>query len=553
MNVISAVKMYVTKMTDDSGPGMKILLMDKETTSIVSMVYCQSEILQREVYLLERLDSGSRDDKDSGLRHLKCLIFLRPTQQNIRLLCNELKNPKYGSYYIYFSNILAKADVKTLAEFDEQEVVKELQELYADYLAVNTHFFSLGIPCCIENGQWDKILLTRTIQGVTAVLLSLKKCPLIRYQANSTPCKKLGEGIREILSKENALFDFRRNEVPLLLLLDRRDDPITPLLNQWTYQAMVHELLTISNNRVNLSNIPGISKELYEVVLSAEQDDFYAENLYKNFGEIGQTIKELMEEFQKRARKHQKVESIADMKQFVETYPQFKKMSGTVSKHVTVVGELSAMISKHILLEVSEIEQELASQNDHSQHLQSIRKLINNSKVREIDAVRLVMLYALRYEKHSNNDIQGLVDLLKKKGGVSNIIEYGGTQARQSDILGIQDAVKKTKRLFKGLSGVENVYTQHQPLVIETLEELLKGKLRENLYPFLGSQQNYKRPQDIIVFIVGGVTYEESLANFMLDNPSVSVVLGGTDIHNTTSFLQELECAVRGSTYKKFT
>ncbi len=30
---------------------------------------------------------------------------------------------------------------------------------------------------------------------------------------------------------------------PLLLILDRSDDPLTPLLNQWTYQAMVHELL----------------------------------------------------------------------------------------------------------------------------------------------------------------------------------------------------------------------------------------------------------------------------------------------------------------------
>lgn len=45
-------------------------------------------------------------------------------------------------------------------------------------------------------------------------------------------------------------------------------------------------------------------------------------------------------------------------------------MSGTVSKHVTVVGELSSMVGKHMLLEVSEIEQEVASQNDHSQHLQ---------------------------------------------------------------------------------------------------------------------------------------------------------------------------------------
>ena len=45
---------------------------------------------------------------------------------------------------------------------------------------------------------------------------------------------------------------------------------------QWTYQAMVHELLGINNNRINLSNVPGISKDLQEVVLSAEHDEFYA-------------------------------------------------------------------------------------------------------------------------------------------------------------------------------------------------------------------------------------------------------------------------------------
>lgn len=48
--------------------------------------------------------------------------------------------------------------------------------------------------------------------------------------------------------------------------------------------------------------------------------------------------------------------------------------------------------------------------------LQRIRKLIGNSKVRDTDAARLVMLYALRYEKHTNNDIVGLVDALKQRG-----------------------------------------------------------------------------------------------------------------------------------------
>lgn len=73
-----------------------------------------------------------------------------------------------------------------------------------------------------------------------------------------------------------------------------------------------------------------------------------------------------MEEFQKKAKKHQKVESIADMKNFVETYPLFKKMSGTVAKHVTVVGELSNLVGNHNLLEVSEVEQELSCQTEHS-------------------------------------------------------------------------------------------------------------------------------------------------------------------------------------------
>jgi len=35
MDVITAIKLYITKITDESGPGMKILLMDKETVIFV--------------------------------------------------------------------------------------------------------------------------------------------------------------------------------------------------------------------------------------------------------------------------------------------------------------------------------------------------------------------------------------------------------------------------------------------------------------------------------------------------------------------------------------
>lgn len=49
-----------------------------------------------------------------------------------------------------FSNIIAKADIKTLAESDEHEVVREIQEFYGDYLAISPHLFSLNVPACAQ-------------------------------------------------------------------------------------------------------------------------------------------------------------------------------------------------------------------------------------------------------------------------------------------------------------------------------------------------------------------------------------------------------------------
>uniref|UniRef100_A0A8C8JRZ3 Vacuolar protein sorting-associated protein 45 n=1 Tax=Oncorhynchus tshawytscha TaxID=74940 RepID=A0A8C8JRZ3_ONCTS len=517
MNVTLAVKQYISKMIENSGPGMKVLLMDKETTSIVSVVYTQSEILQKEVYLFERIDSQSRDN----MKHLKAICFLRPTK--VVYLFDI-----FGKYiFPIYLNILQYiifpvwSEIKALAEADEQEVVAEVQ-----------------------GRSWEPTLLPRTTQGLTSVLLALKKCPMIRYQLSSDMAKRLGESVKQIITKEYELFDFRKTEVPpLLLIMDRSDDAITPLLNQWTYQAMVHELLGLNNNRIDLSRVPGISKELKEVVLSAENDEFYANNLYLNFGEIGTNIKNLMEDFQKKKPKEQqKLESISDMKAFVDNYPQFKKMSGTVSKHVTVVGELSRLVSERHLMEVSEVEQELACQNDHSSASQNVRRLLQNPRVSELDAVRLVMLYALRYERHSSSILPGLMEELNRKGVserhrrmVTSMVEYGGKRVRGSDLINPQDAVAITKQFFKGLKGVENVYTQHAPLLQETLDQLIKGRLKDSQFPYLGPSSLRDRPQDIIVFVIGGATYEEALAVYNLNRtmPGVRIVLGGTTIHNT--------------------
>uniref|UniRef100_A0A6B2ELS1 Vacuolar protein sorting-associated protein 45 n=1 Tax=Phlebotomus kandelakii TaxID=1109342 RepID=A0A6B2ELS1_9DIPT len=559
MNVISAVKLYINKMANESGPGMKILLMDKETTSIVSMAFSQSDMLQKDVFLFERIDSPRSSER---LKHLKCIVFLRPNKNNIALLSHELRSPKYGSYYVYFSNIIPRTDIKLLAESDESESVREVKEIYADYLSVNDNLFSLSLPTSMHALNWLPEALTRCVEGVTGVLLSHKMRPVIRFRAGSNVAQALAKQVSEKISKESSLFDFPIRESgappPLLLILDRRDDPVTPLLSQWTYQAMVHELLVINNNRVDLSGISGAPKDMKEVVMSVDQDDFYANNMYANFGEIGTTIKGLMDEFQKKAKDQKKVESIADMKNFVETYPQFRKMSGTVTKHVVVIGELSQQVAKNLLLEVSELEQEIACRADHSAQLQRVRRLVGDEKVTLKDALKLILLYALRYERHANCDITGLLQTLKNRGGAAHIVprmlEYAGQHARQGDLFSsvkITDAVKLTRSLIKGLKGVENVFTQHSCLLRETLEDVLRGRALDPQYPSIGSELPYRRPpQQVVVFIVGGATYEEALAVNQLNAAGHKIILGGTTIHNSESFCREIVAATAGVPFK---
>ena len=428
--------------------------------------------------------------------------------------------------------------------------------------------------------------LNRTMQAIASVLLSLKKCPIIRYQNNSNLCKSLGIlffvivsklfyhktfqfyisgfSLRDFIIKESSLFEFRESNNTLLLLLDRRDDPVTPLLNQWTYQAMVHELLTMNNNRVSYTTASHVTNEL---VLSAEQDDFYKENMFLHFGEIGQNIKTLVDNYQLKAKSHQQIDSIADMKRFIENYPQFKKMSGNVSKHVNLVGQLSEIVTKKQLLEVSEIEQDIVAQSDHSAHLQSVRNAISNRAYTDYDVIRLILLYALKYETYSNNDLISLINTLLVKRSLARnsdlvrsiveIIEYGGQHARQSDVFdtNLLDASKITTRLFKGLKGVENLYTQHEPLLNDILTSLMKGKLNESDYPTIEMFSNLTRLsqmgakcRDIIVFYVGGCTYEESLCVHLLNRKKTGfhVLLGGTSILNSRAFLHDVHYAVGG-------
>ncbi|KAF1981809.1 vacuolar protein sorting-associated protein VpsB [Aulographum hederae CBS 113979] len=571
MDIVQAVSGYISKMVSagDTASGtqaakMKILLLDSETVQIVSTATTQSALLNHEVYLTERLDNAAREK----MRHLRCLCFVRPSPDSVQFLIDELREPKYGEYNIYFSNIIRKSSLERLAEADDHEVVRAIQEYFADFLVINPDLMSLDLGWPTHKiwsnspDMWNQEALQRSTEGVLAVLLSLKKKPLIRYAKNSLLAKKLATEVRYHITQEEQLFEFRKMDTPpILLIVDRRDDPVTPLLTQWTYQAMVHELLGIKNGRVDLSGVPDVRPELKEIVLSQDQDPFFKKNMYLNFGDLGQNAKDYVEQFASKKSGSANLESIADMKRFVEEYPEFRKLSGNVTKHVTLVGELSRRVGSDSLLDVSELEQSLACNENHAQDLKTLQRLINSPTIPSDNKLRLTAIYALRYKQHPSNATPMLLDLLAVSGGLSRhrinliltLLTYHDSlhNVPMAGAGGIPDLFQPGSlfggakdRFTKGLKGVENVYTQHSPRLESTLQDLIKGRLREQLYPFVeGGGATRDKPQDVVVFMVGGTTYEEAkmVAQVNASSPGVRVVLGGTTVHNSESFLGEVE------------
>ena len=102
------------------------------------------------------------------------------------------------------------------------------------------------------------------------------------------------------------------------------------------------------------------SSSTSQVVLSIDGDNFFRENMFANFGDVGMAIKRYVEAYKQKSNDQSKVDSIQDMQRFLENYPEFKRMGLNVSKHVQLFSELSRLVDVHNLMDISALEQDLA-------------------------------------------------------------------------------------------------------------------------------------------------------------------------------------------------
>jgi vacuolar protein sorting-associated protein 45 len=586
---------------------------------------------------------------------------VRPSESSVRLVCDLLRAQTYGETYVYFSSVLPDTHLQLIAENDEHEMVRAVQEMFASFLAVDPTVFTLDLPNNAELLRYAKVgptsrglLVDPIVEGLASFLLSVKRRPQIRHQRNSEVCARVANDVFRLAYKtEHGLFDFRKRDdkaSSVLLILNRLDDPVTPLLCQWTYQAMIHELLGIKNNRVV---VHGGAEKRTDIVVSGSGDAFFKENMFANYGDLGSSVKKLVDDFQQVSKMNKQIDSIEDMARFVESFPEFRTQSGNVSKHVSLMSELSKIITEKSLMAVSSVEQvrmsgfpksathcfisqlvtfvytsrytrtrrdgyylcrlparnysrnmarktdpfllqEIVCGSDRGYAFASLIEQLGNANVGNTSCLKLVLLFALRYEKtgtEASKQINELTRLLSKRNvepaylrlirdvakvrivfpkyqhcfteagdccpyiAIYNTDTFllqkklAGEDTRVGDLFGQRTFFSRAQKMVGGLKGADNVYTQHTPLLVQTLENVAKGKLRESDFPFVADANGAKDarpPSEIFVFVVGGITYEEAkFVSQMNDTNSlgVHVTLGGTQILNSAGFLGDLQKA----------
>lgn len=371
-----------------------------------------------------------------------------------------------------------------------------------------------------------------------------------------------------------------------MLIVDRRDDCVTPLLNQWRYQAMVHELIGLQKNRVllpkhealPLSSTPpvtGTTQESTEVVLSCHTDPFFAEHWKSDFGELGVAINAYVQKY-KTESEALGGSSLENLKNIASKYPELRQRSTNVSKHVHLLHILSKHVETKGLLEVSRLEQDLAShQRTPAEHLQPVLEHLRHPHMEPSQKLRLALLYVLRYR----NDKPSVV-MIREALHTANVpkpylldalLAYTASYCKNVERrVGSNNLFDLARNVVqRGFKQSSNVYTQHRSFVFSLVETAIKNETWDipgfTFLPFSASdanvctsepaqcskfyteKKNGRQFPDLVVFILGGATFQETVdLDDIAAQYNCSIVVGGTTLHNTASFLNDVSQFAQG-------
>lgn len=332
-------------------------------------------------------------------------------------------------------------------------------------------------------------------------------------------------------------------------------DLIAPLIHEFTYQAMAHDLLPIKEgDKVVYKTVinEGQRDQQEKEVEIGEKDKIWVENRHRHMKD---TIEKLMGDFQKFIDENphftntEDATSLNAIKDMLAGLPQFQELKEAYSLHLSMAQECMNIFQHHKLPDIASVEQSLATGLDEEFRKpknagDQLVRLLDDDSIGPADRLRLMMLYILYREGLITEDIERLLTHASLPEGDIRVIQ-------NLDLLGAHTTKKTVKEpklnappLFPRKTSPtaqdeEYALSRFEPNLKLMLEELAKGTLDQSIFPYtkapldnsdeiLAQSQASLRSakptwarnrmstagsrQRTIVFMAGGATYSESRA-----------------------------------------
>lgn len=495
---------------------------------------------------------------------------LSPSKESITKLIQDFsqKPPRYGCCYLHFTSALTKELFDELKGSPVVPYLRDMKENNIDFLAYESYVFhfdsreSIMLYFCEELSEYRDPYqkeIAEKLAGVCGVLETKPK--VIRYMNSVSK-------LAEICKREIGSLPLLPDPKCKLLLLDRSFDMVSPLLHEFTYQAMFQDILDdviIEDEFKNYyTDFNGEKKE--RIALLDDTDPIYRQIKHKHIGDTLTWLNEKVREFVKNNDIRIDDKS-TDLSKLMREIPKYQELGSKYSIHTDISRLLAEKPKKCKLIEIARLEQDIATGLDNlgrtwkpASVYQESKQLVTDNRVQQIDALRLVALLATSKE-YKMNEIEELAKL-------ANLSDEEMKAVRNIRNLVPREKAKFFSSLSKKKKKIqEDAYETSRwiPILKNIVESLSNNKLQEDKYPKLvtsetdnekkpnwansdstghsKSSSNNKASTRIIVFVLGGITFSEmrSMYELMSANRKVEIIIGSTHLIKPNEFVMDFQ------------
>jgi hypothetical protein len=463
----------------------KILIYDAACQAIISPILSVQQLRRRGVTLHLLLNSEREPIPD-----VPVIYFCRPTKQNLAIIAQDCAKGLYGRAHLNFVTKLDRSLMEEFAKLVVQtgslESIASVHDQYLDYVCMEKRLFSLhkvnSYVTYNSSGTTEEMMeqaMTDIAYGLFSVVATLGQIPVIRCPRGGAP-EMVARQLNRMIAEHPTLLRNKSSLTrPLLVILDRNADLITPVQHTSTYQALIDDLLRHKANRVEFEVVQDPDAKRPKTILKRfdldpDEDAFYSAHKFQPFPEAIESNGTELQEVTTReqairskaggsdARNDPMASGATDLANAVDSLPALLDRKKQLEVHTSILQAVMNEVATRDVPQFYELESSLATgayRNDLAKAKKEVLALVSDETKGNIDdKIRLVMVYTLTTAAKT-----------------ADLEEVKVTLQQVGDILGAEDKTASTRLAsgIKALQYLKQLRSMHMiPSATDMLQEL---------------------------------------------------------------------------------